>query len=112
MTDDGTQMTEKIGSRAATLISVFSPRLQSSGTSLSDDHSELVPLLPIPNRTVKRLSADDIVDYPCESRSSSDSLKQITPSISRALLFQRILTNRQATPTMRSVFDARSRMGR
>ena len=26
---------------------------------LPDDHSELVPLLPIPNRTVKRLSADD-----------------------------------------------------
>ena len=25
-----------------------------------DDHSEVVPLLPIPNRTVKRLSADDI----------------------------------------------------
>ena len=24
-----------------------------------DDHSELVPLLPIPNRTVKRLCADD-----------------------------------------------------
>jgi hypothetical protein len=24
-----------------------------------DDHSKLVPLLPIPNRTVKRLSADD-----------------------------------------------------
>ena len=42
---------------------------------LSDDHSELVPLLPIPNRTVKRLSADDSVDYPCESRSSSDSLQ-------------------------------------
>ena len=42
--------------------------------SLSDDHSELVPLLPIPNRTVKRLRADDSVDYPCESRSSSDSL--------------------------------------
>ena len=42
--------------------------------SLSDDHSELAPLLPIPNRTVKRLSADDSVDYPCESRSSSDSL--------------------------------------
>jgi hypothetical protein len=34
----------------------------------------LVPLLPIPNRTVKRLRADDSVDYPCESRSSSDSL--------------------------------------
>ena len=27
-----------------------------------DDHSELVPLLPIPNRTVKRLSADDSAD--------------------------------------------------
>ena len=24
-----------------------------------DDHSEVVPLLPIPNRTVKRFSADD-----------------------------------------------------
>ena len=24
-----------------------------------DDHSEVVPLLPIPNRTVKHLSADD-----------------------------------------------------
>jgi hypothetical protein len=24
-----------------------------------DDHSEVVPLLPIPNRTVKRLSAND-----------------------------------------------------
>ena len=24
-----------------------------------DDHSEVVPLLPIPNRTVKRLCADD-----------------------------------------------------
>ena len=27
-----------------------------------DDHSEVVPLLPIPNRTVKRLSADDSAD--------------------------------------------------
>src|SRR6476660_9096244 len=26
---------------------------------MSYDHSEVVPLLPIPNRTVKRLSADD-----------------------------------------------------
>ncbi len=26
---------------------------------MSDDHSKLVPLLPIPNRTVKRLCADD-----------------------------------------------------
>ena len=26
---------------------------------MPDDHSELVPPLPIPNRTVKRLRADD-----------------------------------------------------
>ena len=26
---------------------------------MPDDHSEVVPLLPIPNRTVKRLCADD-----------------------------------------------------
>ena len=31
-------------------------------TVLPDDHSEVVPLLPIPNRTVKRLSADDSAD--------------------------------------------------
>ena len=49
--------------------------------SLSDDHSELAPLLPIPNRTVKRLSADDSVDYPCESRSSSDSLQIENPQV-------------------------------
>jgi hypothetical protein len=29
---------------------------------MPDDHSELVPLLPIPNRTVKRLSANDSAD--------------------------------------------------
>ena len=29
---------------------------------MPDDHSEVVPLLPIPNRTVKRFSADDIAD--------------------------------------------------
>ena len=31
-------------------------------TVMPDDHSKLVPLLPIPNRTVKRLSADDSAD--------------------------------------------------
>jgi hypothetical protein len=35
---------------------------------MPDDHSELVPPLPIPNRTVKRLHANDSADYPCESR--------------------------------------------
>ena len=29
---------------------------------MPDDHSKLVPLRPIPNRTVKRLSADDSAD--------------------------------------------------
>src|SRR3954470_18020109 len=29
---------------------------------MPDDHSEVVPLLPIPNRTVKRASADDSAD--------------------------------------------------
>lgn len=40
------------------------------------DHSKLEPLLPIPNRTVKRLRADDSADYPCESRSSPGSYTQ------------------------------------
>jgi hypothetical protein len=50
----------------------------------------LVPLLPIPNRTVKRLRANDSVDYPCESRSSSDSLINNKALLVRALLFVRI----------------------
>ena len=29
---------------------------------MPDDHSEVVPLLPIPNRNVKRLCADDSAD--------------------------------------------------
>ena len=29
---------------------------------MPDDHSEVVPLLPIPNRTVKQLRADDSAD--------------------------------------------------
>ena len=29
---------------------------------MPDDHSKLAPLLPISNRTVKRLSADDSAD--------------------------------------------------
>ena len=29
---------------------------------MPDDHSKLVPLLPIPNRTVKRVCADDSAD--------------------------------------------------
>ena len=29
---------------------------------MSDDHSEVAPLLPFPNRTVKHLCADDSAD--------------------------------------------------
>jgi hypothetical protein len=43
----------------------------------------LVPRLPTPTRTVTRLRADDSVDYPCESRSSSDSLQTPNPASCR-----------------------------
>ena len=33
--------------------------VQQSSKVMLDDHSKLVPLLPIPNRTVKQLRADD-----------------------------------------------------
>ncbi len=36
----------------------------------------MVPRLPIPNRTVKRLSADDSVVLPCESRSLPNTLSE------------------------------------
>ena len=50
-------------------------RIARGQPSMPDDHSPLEPPLPIPNRTVKRRHADDSVDYPCESRSSSGTLK-------------------------------------
>ena len=57
-------------------------------TAMSDDHSELEPPLPIPNRAVKRLSADDSADYPCESRTSSGTTKDESPDSSESgLLF-------------------------
>jgi hypothetical protein len=45
-------------------------------TRIPDEHSALVPPLPIPNRAVKRCCADDSMDYPCESRSSSGPPKK------------------------------------
>ena len=41
--------------------------------ALSDDHSEVEPLLPIPNRNVKRFCADDSGLLARESRTSSDT---------------------------------------
>ena len=43
---------------------------------MPDDHSEVVPLLPIPNRTVKRLCADDSAD----SRVKVGHRQALTPS--------------------------------
>ena len=54
---------------------------------MSDDHSEVVPPLPISNRTVKRLSADDSADYLCESRSSSGSYSKRKPRLNESGLF-------------------------
>ena len=48
-------------------------------TRIPDEHSALVPPLPIPNRAVKRCCANDSMDYPCESRSSSGPQKQKAP---------------------------------
>ena len=39
----------------------------------------MVPRLPIPNRTVKRTSADDSTDYPCESRTLPNTYLQHPP---------------------------------
>ena len=51
-------------------------KLTAPDSLMSGDHSEVVPLLPIPNRTVKHLSADDSADCPCESRSLPDFPKE------------------------------------
>ena len=49
---------------------------------LPDDHSKLAPLLPIPNRTVKRLRADDSADSRVKvgHRQALTALKQPSPS--------------------------------
>ena len=46
---------------------------------MSDDHSEVVPLLPIPNRTVKRFCADDSADSRVKV-GHRQAIKQETPS--------------------------------
>ena len=43
---------------------------------MPDDHSEVEPLLPIPNRTVKRFSADDSEHLARESRTLSGTLRE------------------------------------
>src|SRR5687767_2921713 len=65
---------------------------------MSDDHSELEPPLPIPNRAVKRLSADDSADYPCESRTSSGTHETEKPGLERARAFLFVVAGRKAYP--------------
>ena len=48
---------------------------------MPDDHSEVVPLLPIPNRKVKRLCADDSAD----SRVKVGHRQAIKPEIAQSL---------------------------
>jgi hypothetical protein len=55
-----------------------------------DDHSELVPLLPIPNRTVKRLCANDSADSRVKVGHRQASIAKINPrliDIDRGLSF-------------------------
>ncbi len=53
---------------------------------MPNDHSEVVPPLPIPNRTVKRLSADDSEQLARESRTSLGSYLK-TPAAQRLGFF-------------------------
>src|SRR5690606_665974 len=48
-----------------------------------DDHSKVAPRLPIPNRIVKRLRADDSGLRVCESRSSSGTYPAQNPICKR-----------------------------
>ena len=52
-----------------------------------DDHSEVVPLLPIPNRTVKRLCADDSADSRVKVGHCQANIPQKRPGFAWAFLF-------------------------
>ena len=55
---------------------------------MPDDHSEVVPLLPIPNRTVKRLSADDSAGSRVKV-GHRQAITAKTPSLTRLGVFLR-----------------------
>ena len=59
---------------------------------MPDDHSEVVPLLPIPNRTVKRLCADDSADSRVKV-GHRQAINPKTPQQSLGRFFQRCLCN-------------------
>jgi hypothetical protein len=50
---------------------------------MPDDHSKVVPLLPIPNRTVKRLSADDSADSRVKVGHRQALIPPLSPHITR-----------------------------
>ena len=75
---------------------------------MPDDHSKLVPLLPIANRTVKRLSADDSADSRVKvgHRQASNSPKRLT--LRWGVFFKRckfLLKKAQKRDTMESFAD-------
>ena len=56
---------------------------------MPDDHSEVVPLLPIPNRTVKRFSANDSADSRVKVGHCQAIKAKNAPSIDGAFFFAR-----------------------
>ena len=74
----------------------FAVLQQQHGTPLKpDDHSELVPLLPIPNRTVKRLSADDSADSRVKVGHRQATYSQEKRPVSTGRFFDRSLLTDQ-----------------
>ena len=57
---------------------------------MPDDHSEVVPLLPIPNRTVKRLCADDSAGSRVKVGHRQALTAENAPSSDGAFLFVRL----------------------
>ena len=53
---------------------------------MPDDHSEVVPLLPIPNRKVKRFCADDSADSRVKV-GLRQAIKPKTPSLTTGRFF-------------------------
>ena len=62
---------------------------------MPDDHSELVPPLPIPNRTVKRLRADDsaATSVKVGNRQASSTASALPPPGRRAVCFARAVVH-------------------
>ncbi len=87
---------------------------------MPDDHSDLVPLLPIPNRTVKRVSADDSADPRVKVGHRQAITAEKTPPIPVGFFFARVcalcvilgcayavflFSNQASHPTMLACFN-------